>query len=112
MTVIIRALEKLGFGNEAAEVSARWKELLDHIEPMPPPEFQRCYPDSLLTLCTDEAIEATREIGCSLATDNMPGTVRGKLNEAWTTLWRNPPAYQAWEKGAVEELHARFGARA
>jgi len=105
MTAILSALRKLGYADEAARASELWSELLDRAENDCPPEFHRCYPDALLETCVDEALAATREIGCSLATPGSTGPVRLTLNEAWHAMWRDPGGYLAWERDAVDRLH-------
>jgi hypothetical protein len=106
MTVIVSALGKLGFAAEAAEVELRWSELMTRMETDPPPEFYRCYPDALLDVCVTEALAATREIGCDLASPDSGGQVRVILNDAWKVMWRDPAAYLDWEQRAVVDLHA------
>jgi hypothetical protein len=106
MTVIVSALGKLGFAAEAAEVELRWSELMTRMEEDPPPEFYRCYPDALLGVCVTEALAATREIGCDLASPGSRGQVRTTLHESWKVMWRDPAGYLDWEQRAVEDLHA------
>jgi hypothetical protein len=106
MTALVQALKKLGFTADADEIERRWAELLKKIEPDEPPEFHRCYPAALLDMCVDGTLEATREIGCDLASPAMKGAVRLKLNEAWAEIWRNPTDYLAWERQAVANLQA------
>lgn len=105
MTAVVSVLGKLGFATEAAQVNERWAELVGRMEPDYPPEFHRCYPDALVETCVVEALEATREIGCSLAAPNSAGTVRCTLNESWDAMWRDPAGYAQWERDAVERLH-------
>ncbi len=106
MTVVLSALGKLGFSADAAAVRARWFELMTRMETDPPPEFHRCYPDTLLEVCVMEALAGVREIGCNLASPGSAGRVRAKLNQAWEVIWRDPVGYLDWEQQAVEDLHA------
>jgi hypothetical protein len=108
MAVVVSALKKLDFAPDSGEIESRWGELVKRMEPAASPEFYRCYPDALLEMCVTEALEAAREIGCDLAMPSDSGLVRGKLNDAWREMWRDPAAYLAWEKQAVDELHVRL----
>ena len=105
MTAIVSALQKLGFAGEAMLVEERWSGLIARLGSECPPEFHRCYPETLVEACVVEALEATGEIGCSLAAPNLTGSVRRTLNEAWGAMWRDPSGYLDWEREAVERLH-------
>ena len=104
MTVVLSALHRLGFSSEANTIRARWEELIARSEPGPSPEYQHCYPTTLLQLCVDEVLNGTLEIGCEAASPSMAGTIRNKLNEAWRELWHSPSSYLDWEGEAVMEL--------
>jgi hypothetical protein len=105
MIVIVSALQNLGYAKDAARAAELWSELVARMEPECPPEFHRCYPDALLETCVEEALQATREIGCRLAGPDWTGAVRSTLNEAWDAMWRDPEGYLDWERDAVDRLH-------
>jgi hypothetical protein len=104
MTALLAALRKLDFAADADAIGQKWSELVGRMEPDCPPEFDRCYPPALLDTCVDEALEATREIGCDLAASGSIGVVRDTLNEAWHAMWGDPGGYLDWERDVVRRL--------
>ena len=113
MAVLLAALRKLGFAEDAKDIGERWCELVERMEPVCPPEFHRCYPEALLGVCVAEALEATRESGCSLVASGSIGPVGDMLNEAWRMIWRDPAAISIGSEtrcSAYTGLHKRHSA--
>jgi hypothetical protein len=105
MQAMLIGLRQLGFSDAANEINDRWNELVVRMESGPAPEYHRCYPNTLLTMCADVASEATRQIGCEIASPSMTDPIRSLLNAAWHTMWSSPDTYLAWEQNAVIDLH-------
>lgn len=105
MAVLLATLREVGFATDAKNISERWCELVERMEPVCPPEYHRCYPDVLLNACVAEALEATREIGCRFVAPGSIGPVGDTLNEAWRAMWSDPGGYLNWERDAVQHLY-------
>lgn len=109
MTVILRALDRLGFQDERAAVADRWKKLLSLSGSSITPEYRRCFPDELLRRIEDHAFEGTIALNCHLAQPDLSGPGRQTLNEAWRVFWRSPAGYVGWERVAVGHLIEAVG---
>jgi len=48
MTVLLLALERLGFHDDRSAIARRWGEFLKLNGGQTSPEYRRCFPDSLL----------------------------------------------------------------
>ena len=106
MRALLSALEHSGFGNEAAAISTRWRELLAQTGTRPEPEYHRCYPDRLISEIVQLARVGTSAIACRLASPSTAGEVHELLNSAWSEFWRDPAGYVAWEENAISSLIA------
>jgi len=108
MRVLVVALERLGFRDQADAVSRRWERLLQLGGYRRTPEYLRCFPDSLLRRIEEQAYNGTVGLGCDCASPTMAGAGRKTLNEAWEVLWQSPKEYVDWERGAVANLATKF----
>lgn len=104
MTIMLDALATLGEGKEAAEIEAKWKQLLSIAGQSEPMDFQRYYPKKVLRECVDFAFEGFTEIGCKPWPSKESDTIRRTLNEAWKRFWAAPQAFVTWEKEITETL--------
>ncbi len=104
MTVLLYALDRLGFRDERTDIAHHWQQLLDLDGAQKGPEYRRCFPDALLKSVEERAYEGVRTLRCELAGPSMEGPGRKLLNEAWNVFWRSPDEYVEWEKNAVAEL--------
>lgn len=104
MTVLLHAMDRLGFHEERAAVTNRWQEFLRLTDSGINAEYRRCFPDTLLSQIEKRAFEGVLTLGCDLAAPDMRGEGRKLLNEAWTRFWRSPADYVDWERQAVLQL--------
>lgn len=104
MTVLLRALDRLGFQNDRDAVSQRWEEFLNVSGNRKSPEYRRCFPDALLGQIEQLAFEGTLALGCDLADPAMKGPSRRLLNEAWRVFWQSPENYVEWERDMVSQV--------
>jgi len=104
MTVIIYALDRLGFADERAAVTRRWEKFLSLCGGRMTPEYRRCFPEALLRQIESLAFEGTTALGCEFAAPDMKGPGRRLLGEAWEVFWRAPADYVEWERLAVSRL--------
>jgi hypothetical protein len=104
MVLVLKVLSQLGHMKAAAEVQARWNDLIDESGYRAEPEYRRCYPEPLLADLARFCVEGVEKIGCRLADADSDGDVHVLLNEAWETFWKTPIDYSAWERKALNAL--------
>jgi len=104
ITVLLVALDRLGFYDDRAAISRRWEEFLKLSGSEVNPEYRRCFPDVLVSRVERLAFDGTLALGCDLAGPDMKGPGRLLLNEAWKVFWHSPDGYVTWERGAVLKL--------
>jgi hypothetical protein len=106
MSVLVLALERLGFHDDRVAVAHQWDRFLSLSGSRISPEYKRCFPDSLLRRIERLAFDGALALGCDLARQDMKGPGRQLLNEAWRAFWRSPADYVEWEQQAVTKLQA------
>lgn len=104
MTVLLLALNRLGFTADRAAIEHRWDRFLRLSGSKASPEYRRCFPDALLKRIECLAFDGTRVLGCNLAGAGMKGPGRLLLNEAWRVFWHSPSSYVDWEQHAVGQF--------
>jgi len=109
MTVLLLALERLGFHDDRVNIETRWNSLLELIGAEVTPEYRRCFPDALLSRIESLAFEGTATLRCSLAARDMKEPGRLLLNDAWKEFWRSPANYVGWEQRAVQQVVQALG---
>ena len=109
MDVILRALSRVGFSQDAMAIQTRWQQLLNTIRAGETAEYRRCFPETLLETIVDKAHQGIQALGCQLAQPGMQEPIRKLLNDAWTEFWQTPSGYVAWEKGEADKLGKLLG---
>jgi len=74
MAVMLHGLMLTGFAHEAAEIEARWNELLAATRAHPDPDYRRCFPKRILETVAEEALAGVKGINCRVvdpATDDV-----------------------------------------
>ena len=108
MSVILLALERLGFFEEAARIKSWWDRLMDTVDAVETAEYLRCFPANLLETVVEKTFSGTQAIGCQLAYPDMQEPIRRLLNDAWTQFWHSPIDYVNWEKLVADSLEERL----
>jgi hypothetical protein len=104
MVAMLAGLRLLGLKDQADTISERWKALSGITSSGPDEWYIKACPDQLLRQAAEYAYKGAMEAGCRLATAGAKGLIHESLNEAWNEFWRDPSAYQKWEKARVDEL--------
>ncbi len=63
----------------------------------PDPGYRQCYPDSIVKVVAEVALEGVKGIGCGVAAANAVPRIDGIMNEAWGVFRRDPVSYSSWE---------------
>jgi hypothetical protein len=109
MDVILRALRRLNFSQDATAIQSRWQQLLSTIHADETAEYRRCFPETLLETIVDKALQGIQALGCQLAQPGMQEPIRKLLNDAWAEFWQAPAGYVAWEKREADKLGKLLG---
>jgi hypothetical protein len=109
MDVILHALNRVGFSQDATAIQSHWQQLLNTIRASATAEYRRCFPETLLETIVDKAHQGVLALGCQLAHPGMQEPIRKLLNDAWTEFWQAPSGYVAWEKTEADKLGKLLG---
>ena len=104
MTALLEGLLLIGEGHVASEIEGRWCDLLAVAGQNEPPDFQRYYPDKILSQAVEAAHVGYTKMGCRPWPEPTEDNVRKTLNEAWRNFWANPQSFVAWERSAASNL--------
>jgi hypothetical protein len=104
MRALLEALRCSGFNKQASEIEGRWREALHLTADTPAADYMHCYPEKLVSLIVEKAIQGVSDMECRLARPNTRDGVHSTLNEAWETFWAAPSEYHQWEAHAVKNL--------
>jgi len=104
MQTILYGLRLADFTDHADKIEQKWIALLNMSGAAPEPEFQRCFPESILELFAQKAYEATLELKCDIVTPQTDYPIYSLLNEAWDVFWTQPNCYIDWERSARLQL--------
>lgn len=107
MRAILHALSRLGFAQEAGKVESRWHDALRLTTAgRPEPDYIHCYPDALVDVVVEEAMQGVRDMDCRIPTHETQDPVHLMLNQAWLSFWAEPNRYHEWEAAAAQTLLA------
>lgn len=104
MRVILLALEELGFGEQANQISNRWTELSALSDCNPSPEYRMCFPESLLKVFVKEVRQGVNAIGVNEIRPGVETPWAKHLNDAWDKFWDDHVEYRTWEQGLLKQL--------
>jgi len=105
MQLMLFALDRIGFADDANLIEARWQELVVSLATEKGPEYRRCYPRKLIMAVEEIAFQGVVAMDCNLASPKAPGHVRGMLNKAWYEFWQEWPSVGDWDKEQTERLY-------
>jgi hypothetical protein len=106
MRAMLEALVLAGFREDAAQISARWRQALELTAEPAPADYHFCYPHWLIKFIVDQARAGTLAMDCRPVSPNTSEPIQRLLNAAWNSFWKAPQSYQAWEANAVAHLFA------
>jgi hypothetical protein len=109
MDVILRALRRVSFSQDATAIQSHWQQLLSTIRASETAEYRRCFPETLLEMIVDKAHQGVQALGCQLAQPGMQEPIRKLPNDAWAEFWQAPAGYAAWEKREADKLGKLLG---
>jgi len=108
MKMLVVALNKLGFGDEASLVLSKWNEIPLVVNTQPVAEYQYAYPDDLINRIADLLLTGLRDNGFVVVSPEKlrreANSIVNLLNKAWTLFWDNPETFIEWEESAVQKL--------
>ena len=109
MHVVLMMLTRTGFEAEAKRVEKAWRDFVEVMGYAPAPEYQQCYPETLLSEIVATAQEGIEGTCVRTAKPSALKPTVDILNAAWQEFWRAPEAYQAWETAQLATLRAATG---
>ncbi|MCE2449759.1 MAG: hypothetical protein J4F35_15675 [Candidatus Latescibacteria bacterium] len=109
MQVVLMMLTRIGFETDAKRIEKIWQDFVEVMGYTPVPEYQQCYPESLLSEIVSAAQEGIEGTGVQTAKPDTLTRIVGLLNSAWQEFWRVPKDYQAWETARLETLRSATG---
>ena len=104
MQVQLAGLVLLGFTTESVKIEASWRKLLATNGDVQTSDFNRCFPDALLSEITSIGFRGMEAISCRRAISSTNDEVHVTLNEAWRQFWGKPVEYPDWETTAASKL--------
>ena len=104
MRAMLFGLELISHTQAAQKIRQRWDELTSVAEERADPEYYRCYPDHILKLIAEKALEGVLEMGCRIAKPDTDSPIHNILNETWAEFWQDPKGFSNWERNAVKKL--------
>lgn len=97
MTLMLFALDRLGFVEDANKIESRWKEFTDRTKNEREIEFDQCYPRNFLGNIEEIAFQAVERTDLRIVSPETDSYVHKTLNQAWEKFWENQESYDNWE---------------
>lgn len=104
MFVVLEALMTLGYATDAGQIDERWRQVLALGSSVGDPDYDRCFPRSLLRAVAINGVDGYKRMGCRTAQDQRGKRVHEALNEAWRQFWGHPATFARWERATVAAL--------
>lgn len=107
MRAIFYMLEQLGFSKEVDEISALWREFIQHANNSEPPNYSYIFPKNLIEALGQAVLNACRAVDLrsypeQLKKFNRP--ISRILNDAWVEVLARPDQYRSWESDRIDEI--------
>ena len=107
--MVLMMLTRIGFEAEAKRIEMAWRDFVKVMGYTSVPEYQQCYPETLLAEIVSTAEEGIEGTGVRTAKSDSLTPIVDILNSAWQEFWRAPEDYQAWETAQLETLRTSIG---
>jgi len=104
MFVVLEALTTLGYATDAAQIDNRWRQMLALGSYASNPDYERCFPKSLLQSVAINGVDGYKRMGCRTPQEQGGKRVHEALNEAWRQFWGSPAKFAQWERATVANL--------
>jgi len=108
---IIAVLEQMGALEAKDQIRDLWDRYLTVCGETRPPDYEVCYPQSLIELLARHVVKVCRSLdlrGFDQA-QGFQGDIPSLLNEAWERFLANPQTYADWEHSQLEALWQELG---
>ncbi|NEQ53932.1 MAG: hypothetical protein F6K11_28015 [Leptolyngbya sp. SIO3F4] len=104
MSAILKALELIGFSQEADAIKEKWEAYIKLSSFSKSPEYYHAYPKGLIEQSVVLALEATKSTKFTLASNDNSGEIYCLLNKAWELFLHSPDKYTIWERQQRKSL--------
>ena len=103
---ILAVLEEMNAGAAATRINGLWTEYLAVAGEMQPPEYEVCYPSTLIRSLARQVVAGCQRLGIDgfNASAQAPNTISALLNEAWERFLVDAQAYIGWEAQQLQSL--------
>jgi hypothetical protein len=99
-------------GIATTQLETLWADYLRMSGERRPPDYERCYPDSLIKSLAIKTVEGCRAVGLR-GFDEIPnpreGDIIGLIDEAWQRFLADPAPYLEWERMRMDQLWHDLG---
>jgi hypothetical protein len=108
---IIAVLEQIGALEAVDRIQTLWDNYLAACGETLPPDYEVCYPQTLIEALAQRTIEVCRTLSLRSfnASNSTGGNIPSLLNEAWERFLNDPQAYADWERSQLEMLWRDLG---
>lgn len=107
MRMMLTGLRLNGFpATDIDELETAWRGLLAATDSRREPEYDWCYPDSLLAQICADCFTGLRDSHIQPHSGQIKDTVAALLNRAWKRFWINPADFASWEQKEARSLLA------
>jgi len=105
---IVKMLELLGLQIDACEIKRVWDDYAALAGHQPPPDYELCYPMSLLEKLAQSVIRGCATLQLKAYTEQVATVgeinIPILLNQAWKEFLEKPDIYPEWEEQALKKL--------
>lgn len=105
MTLMLFALDRIGFTETANKIETRWNELIESSATVKELEYPQCYPRKILGEVEEIAYQSVVKMKSRIVSNDTKDYVHIALNKAWEKFWENQESYVDWEIEEVERLY-------
>lgn len=105
MTLMLFALDRIGFVKVADKIESRWKEFVESTKNEREIEFDQCYPRKFLGEIEEIAFKAVEKTDLRIVSPQTDSYVHKTLNMAWEKFWEDQESYNDWEAQEINRFY-------
>lgn len=105
MSLMLFALDRIGFVAAANEIESKWNEFTVSTEAQKEIEFDQCYPRKLIGEVEEIAFQSIKKIGLRVASPDTKDFVHNLLNSAWEKFWEDRDSFTDWQTEEIKRLY-------